>query len=96
MKTKNGFDKIDIIRVVPLYWRLEGGPLYYRYANLILYFMPIKSIYLSPHSLVYCAIKEQAGAELGQAQPKQGLDFTSNFCKFGSSTFGFLKLVGGL
>ena len=37
---------------------------------------------------------EQAGAELGQAQLKLGFDFTLIFCKFGSSTFGLVKLFG--
>ena len=39
-------------------------------------------------------IVEKAGADLGQAQLKLGLDFTLIFCKFGSSAFGLVKLVG--
>ena len=39
-------------------------------------------------------IIEQAGAELGQAQLKLGLDFTMIFCIFGFSTFGLVKLIG--
>ena len=37
---------------------------------------------------------EQAGAELGQAQLKLGLDFALIFCRFGFSTFGLVELVG--
>ena len=37
---------------------------------------------------------KQAGAELGQAQFKLGLDFILIFCKFGSSSSGLVKLVG--
>ena len=33
--------------------------------------------------------KKQAGAELGQAQLKLGLDFTPIFCRFGFSGFSF-------
>ena len=32
---------------------------------------------------------KQAGAELGQAQLKLGLNFTLIFCRFGFSGFGF-------
>ena len=32
---------------------------------------------------------QQAGAELGQAQLKLGLDFTPIFCRFGFSGFSF-------
>ena len=38
--------------------------------------------------------KEQAGAEMGQAKIKLGLDFKLISCKFGSSTFDLVKLVG--
>ena len=38
-------------------------------------------------------IYKQAGAELGQAQLKLGLDFTLIFFKFGSSRFGLVHLV---
>ena len=36
---------------------------------------------------------QQAGAELGQAQLKLGLDFTPIFCRFGFSGFSFY-LIG--
>ena len=36
---------------------------------------------------------KQAGAELGQAQYKLGLDFTLIFCRFGLSRFGLVELV---
>ena len=49
---------------------------------------------MGPHIGHFCEIWEQAGAELGQAQLTLGLDFTLIFCKFGSSTFGLVKLVG--
>ena len=36
---------------------------------------------------------QQAGAELGQAQLKLGLDLIFIWCKFGSSRFGLVELV---
>ena len=39
-------------------------------------------------------IDQQAGAELGQAWHKLGLDLTLIFCRFGFSRFGFEELVG--
>ena len=36
---------------------------------------------------------KQAGAELGQAQLKLGLDFNLIFCKFDSSGFNLVELV---
>ena len=36
---------------------------------------------------------KQAGAELGQAQLKLGLDFTLIICRFGFSPFGLIELV---
>ena len=38
--------------------------------------------------------EEQAGAELGQAQLKLGLDFILIFRRFGFSWFGLVELVG--
>ena len=43
--------------------------------------------------LAYHTDEKQAGAELGQAQLKLGLDFTLIFCRFGFSRFGLVKLV---
>ena len=37
---------------------------------------------------------KQAGAELGQAHLKLGLNFTLIFCRFGFSTSGLIVLVG--
>ena len=37
---------------------------------------------------------KQAGAELGQAQNKLGLDLTLIFCRLGFSRFGLVELVG--
>ena len=37
---------------------------------------------------------KQAGAELGQAQNKQGLDLTLIFCRLGFSRFGLVELEG--
>ena len=37
--------------------------------------------------------KIQAGAELGQAQHKLGLDFTLILCSFGFSRFGMVELI---
>ena len=37
---------------------------------------------------------KQAGAQLGQAQLKLGLDLTLIFCKFGSSRFSLVELIG--
>ena len=36
---------------------------------------------------------KQAGAELGQAQLKLGLDFPLIFCRFGFSRFGLVELL---
>ena len=38
--------------------------------------------------------QKQAGAELGQAQLKLGLDFILIFRRFGFSWFGLVELVG--
>ena len=37
---------------------------------------------------------KQAGAELGQAQNKLGLDLALIFCRLGFSRFGLVELVG--
>ena len=51
-------------------------------------FLPVNGKRLQYRHL--CQIRKQAGAELGQAQLKLGLDFTLIFCRFGLSRFGDL------